>query len=161
MRLDPNPEYYRWLHAGLDVMRAYWERRFVRDSGAIHRTELAADVLRRRLAATGRAHLRMRGSSMRPLLRAGSRVELRPVAPGENLAGAIAAVDTGSIVVVHRVTRDDGDRIETRGIAHRDSDPPWPRAAVIGVVRPRWLRPLAASLDVAMRVRRALVRRRR
>jgi len=159
MLFGPNPDYYGCLYAGLHVTRAYGERRFVRESGAIQGTEIAAEVLRRRLATTGRAHLRMRGGSMRPLLNTGARVDLRPVVPGENLVGAIAAMDTGSAVVVHRVTRDDGDHIETRGIARAATDPPWPRAAVIGVARRRWLRPVAASLDAAMRVRRALLGR--
>ncbi len=120
---------------------------------------VAAAVLRRQLARGEPACLRMRGRSMRPLLDDGAQVQLRSVSAGENLAGRIVAVDAGPFVVVHRVIRDRGAWIETRGIAREDSDQPWPRAAVIGVARARWLRPLAVSLDAAMRVRRAVIGR--
>jgi hypothetical protein len=124
--------------------------------------ELAADVLRRQLARSGAATLRVRGHSMRPLLRDGARVELRPVRPGEDLTGHVVAIDTGPRVIVHRVDRvrdtgpgaGPGSWIETRGLAVAAADPPWRAADVIGVVRGRWLRPLAAAVAAAYRVRR-------
>lgn len=95
---------------------------------------LAPQALRAQLARHGAASLRIRGGSMRPLIASGALVELRPLHRGERLVGAIVAVDAGELVVVHRVCREAGAALQTRGIARDAADPWWPRDAVIGVV---------------------------
>jgi hypothetical protein len=94
---------------------------------------VSADSLRRMLDAWGVASIRIRSDSMRPLVRSGMLVRLRPAAPGERLRGAVVAVDAGERVIVHRVVREISGTVTTRGIASRHADPPWPRDRVIGV----------------------------
>gem|GEM_PF-5163713 len=77
--------------------------------------------------------LRVRGRSMTPLVPEGSRVRLRSVSRNESLRGAVVAVDTGSYVAVHRVTRARANRIRTQGIARAQPDPEWSKGDVIGV----------------------------
>jgi len=128
---------------------------------------IAAPALRHQLARTGRATLYVRGNSMKPLLRDGSMVELRPRRQAESLAGRIVAVDAGPIVIVHRVTLEAGNWIETRGIACGKLDPRWQETAIIGVVSAipelgglgRWPRPLASCAAAAAQTRRFVARR--
>ena len=97
------------------------------------RSSLTASVLRRQLATERSAVLRVRGRSMTPLVPEGSRVRLRSVARNESLRGAVVAVDTGSYVAVHRVTRARANLVRTQGIARATPDPEWSTGDVIGV----------------------------
>jgi hypothetical protein len=101
---------------------------------------------------------------MRPIARAGTLVRLRPVARGEDLRGAIVAVDAGDLVIVHRVEKVSATHVFTRGIASQHPDPPWQRDRVIGVVTAagafltgqRLLRGAAAVASVTFRSRPAV-----
>jgi hypothetical protein len=97
------------------------------------RIELAADAVRGQLRSRGHCQLRVRGSSMRPLLPDGAVLRLRAARPGEDLRGAIAAIDANGQVVVHRVTAVRGGTVATRGIASRGLDPPRPLSAIVGI----------------------------
>ena len=127
-----------------------------------------AEVLRTRLHQEGHTTLRMRGNSMFPLLPSGTEAHLRPVAAGEQLRGAIVAVELGKQVVVHRVMKTKAGTLVTQGIASPTQDAPVPSEAVVGVVCEGvgWnlsepaLRHSASALMLAMRGLRALSRRR-
>lgn len=119
---------------------------------------ISAPYLRRSLAAAGRASVRIRSDSMRPIVRTGAVVRLRPMVAGERLRGAIVAVDAGDRVLVHRVVADTRAGVITRGIASLRMDPPWPRERIIGVmVAAEWLRWAAAAASVAYRLRHVVV----
>ncbi len=130
------------------------------------RSAFAARELRRSLAESGSATLRIRGGSMRPVLDDGAVVELRPLVRGEDLAGAIAAIDVGVSVVVHRVLGVRRGCVRTTGIASRREDAPQPEEAIIGVVKrhcgaamgERALRAFAFAANTAYRVHRSLRR---
>jgi hypothetical protein len=122
---------------------------------------VSADSLRRLLAASGVATLRIHSDSMRPIARSGTLVALRSAAPDERLRGAVVAMDAGERVIVHRAVRASAAWVTTRGIASRHADPPWPRDRVIGVVSTagRWkseraLRWAAAVASITYRIYR-------
>ncbi len=127
-----------------------------------------AEVLRTRLRDTGRAVLRMQGQSMSPLLPHGTQATLRPVARGEELCGAIVAIEFGEQVVVHKVIESGHGTVRTQGIASSKSDAPTPHHAVVGVVCERvgWplservLRRVATALLHTRSRLRAVLRRR-
>lgn len=125
-------------------------------------------LLRHQLRHTGEATLRMLGQSMSPLLPMGAMVKLRPVRPGEDLRGAIVAVDWGPKVIVHRVIEARGATIVTQGLNAPEPDQAISRESAIGVVcqRDGWpikemhLRTAASAWTISVRGLRALRNRR-
>jgi hypothetical protein len=91
-------------------------------------------LLIRRIQRTGEASVEVRGGSMRPLLRSGWRVRLRPIQPDMLRPGMVLAVALGDQVVVHRIVRVEPAAVQTWGDAVAIPDPPVPLAHVVGLV---------------------------
>lgn len=93
--------------------------------------------LRAILGRAGTVELPMQGGSMSPLLPSGSRVRVRELCPEESLQGAIAVIDCGPRVVVHRILSDRGTLLQSQGLRSRRADEPCHRDSIIGVVSGR------------------------
>lgn len=128
-----------------------------------------------RLARGETIEVPVHGHSMRPVLRDGDSVRVRPLGPAEPRRGQIVLKVQDGQWVLHRLLRCNERRVKTRGDARLFADAPSERAAVLGVavaVRcgPAWLPlswPRAATsvwmrlTPVAARLREARDRRRR
>jgi SOS-response transcriptional repressor LexA len=93
-------------------------------------------VIRDILDRGAAVRIRVTGRSMRPILCPGDIVVVRPadeVARGD----IVAVLDTHGRLIVHRITKIDGDTIVTQGDAVHLEDPPAARSAVIGRVEER------------------------
>ncbi len=79
--------------------------------------------------------LRLTGTSMSPLLRAGDLVTLAPRRRGPIRAGDVVAfLADGRWLVIHRVVAAGGGRLHTRGDALGHGDRPLPEEDVVAVV---------------------------
>lgn len=94
------------------------------------RLELVAEVL----ARTGQARVRVYGASMRPAIRSGDVVNIRPCSHKDLHIGDIAACIRGAGLVVHRVVWKSRTRIWLKGDTLPGADPPMPHGLIFGRV---------------------------
>jgi hypothetical protein len=115
--------------------------------------QLSIPFARAALARGEELHLRVRGGSMRPLLRDGAIVRLERPRAWQPRAGDVVAVATALGLVIHRVQRVEGSTLVTRGDATLGEDRPVAREHVLARVSHLrgpgglWL-PVAASRTV-------------
>ena len=101
------------------------------------------------LQQAGLVWLRVSGASMLPLLRAGDRVELLPVAPERLRRGDLLVFRQGEHLIVHRLVARRGASWIARGDNLSAADPPIPAAAILG--RVRRVEGVARSIDLGRR----------
>jgi signal peptidase I len=92
--------------------------------------ELAFDVAR----SFGEARLRVNGASMLPAIWPGDVVTVKHCNPGELLPGQIVVYRRDELLIVHRITRNSGDHLITRGDARPFNDPPVKATEIMGRV---------------------------
>ena len=96
--------------------------------------DVAAPFVHDVLARDGAVWVHERSDSMAPLLRAGDRLCLTPIAPADVRPGQIVACRRGHELVVHRVLACAGDRLVTKGDGLSYRDAPAPVSDVVGRV---------------------------
>jgi signal peptidase I len=92
--------------------------------------ELAFDVAR----SSGEARLRVSGVSMLPAVWPGDVVTVQHKNPGELLPGQIVVYRRDELLIVHRITKNSGDHLITRGDARPFNDPPVRAIEILGHV---------------------------
>lgn len=92
--------------------------------------ELAFDLAR----SSGVARLRVNGASMLPAVWPGDVVTVQHRNPGDLLPGQIIVYRREDLLVVHRITRNAGDHLITRGDARPFNDPPVKAIEILGHV---------------------------
>ncbi|MGH8163208.1 MAG: S24/S26 family peptidase, partial [Rhodanobacteraceae bacterium] len=97
-------------------------------------SEPSALAVRSVLAATGRAFVRMQGSSMNPALRAAMRLELEPVVGNPARSDVVVFPEAGQLIA-HRVVGGTKTHVLTSGDAQPHRIERVPREIVIGRVR--------------------------
>lgn len=127
---------------------------------------IAVELARAQLGAGRPLATVAAGQSMWPLVRDGQRVTILPLDRPPRV-GDVVLLELGRRLVLHRVVRQEGDAVVTKGDAVAWADPPVTAASLLGVLAPRaWDRwvalasrsggaPLARVTGIA---RRAVVR---
>ncbi len=92
--------------------------------------DLAFDVAR----SSGEARLRVSGASMLPAVWPGDLVTVKHRNPGELLPGQIVVYRRDELLIVHRITKNSGDHLITRGDARPFNDPPVKAIEILGHV---------------------------
>jgi signal peptidase I len=92
--------------------------------------ELAFDVAR----SSGEARLRVNGASMLPVVWPGDLVTVRHCNPGKLMPGQIVVYRRDDLLIVHRITKNTGDHLVTRGDARPFNDPPVKAIEILGHV---------------------------
>ncbi len=95
---------------------------------------VTSDLLAESLRRNGRVEFRVRGGSMRPLLRSGDVVMVQAARAKELTAGDVAVFYRAGKIFAHRVIRNTAAALLTKGDAFPDADSPVAQRELLGRV---------------------------